>query len=105
MELEVAWKILGKDLNGLLCEWKPFSDLNQRLQRVQEAHETAKKLAKQIMRDNHPDKVGNDFKSVHLFRNAQEALHCIEYYTQKLQEAVLQNPEPKAPREGLIMIK
>jgi hypothetical protein len=80
MELHEAWKILGKDLNKIMINIKNMSTFNDRIQAVIHIKEGAKKIAKKLMAENHPDKGG----SSSAFISIQEALKVIESKTEDL---------------------
>jgi hypothetical protein len=95
MDLYEAWKILGKDLNRIMVNIKNISTVNERVQAVIQTKEEAKKIAKKLMAENHPDKGGSADK----FILVQEALKTIESKTEDLvsshQSMILERKQKK----------
>lgn len=106
MTLETAWRALGKDPVELMASMRSLPDLDSRLSAAEAACEEAKKLARGLMRKNHPDVNPGDSGAAGRFREAQEALDCVRWHTGELREAVKAAKDaPPRPSKSLIVIK
>lgn len=106
ISLEAAWKVLGKDSGELVSSMRQLPDLDSRLAAAEAACEEAKRLARGLMRKNHPDVNPGDPGAAARFREAQEALECVRWHTEELREAVKAVKEaPPRPSKSLIVIK
>ncbi len=106
ISLEEAWQILGMDLRAFLIKTRAVQDIQKRIEAVEEAQESAKRVARTVMRDNHPDRAGNNVTASRKFHGAQRALQCIEYYTNSLKSQAEDIDVDAIPaRKNLIVIK
>jgi hypothetical protein len=103
MDAQEAWRVLGKDpavIFGRLASLPRSS----RVAAARQDLEDAKKVAKSLMKDLHPDK-GNDGK---LFVRVNEAIMSIEAHVEdfakKVEEAELREAERMEKRDVFIKI-
>lgn len=104
--LGMAWKILGKDAFDIVKEISIFPDRESRLASAKALLDDARRIAKGLMANNHPDKNPNNEMAPSRFREVQEALECIEYYTKDF-EAKNEKIDKKVSigRDGFIEVK
>ncbi len=76
MDLDAAWKVLGRDLEEILSVARAIPR-KDRLRYLEDCLEGARRSAKTLMVHHHPDR-GGDAK---LFKEVNEALAIIESHT------------------------
>lgn len=92
MDLNAAWKLLGKSLPAILAEAKELRR-DQRIPFLDERFVEAKKAAKGLMAKHHPDRGGDPSE----FKRVQEALRVVEEHTEGFRKKFA---EAQAKREA-----
>ena len=86
MTLGEAWTVLGKNPQEIAISIKSTSTIQEKIIAVDTAYIEAKKLAKKLMAQNHPDINPNNPLIVDQFMRVQQALKIIENSTQEFKD-------------------
>lgn len=85
LPVDEAWIILGKNpksiINSIMAH--PLSD---RVRIIDEVLDQAKKIAKRLLAQNHPDVNNNSCESERKFKAIQLAIRSIEHHTEQFKE-------------------
>lgn len=103
-----AWRILGREWTDIVREMSSLATGAQRVERAEFFLSNAKKTARSIMAENHPDRRPGDDDAAIRFRMAQEALRAIESDTESMKakfEAMREDAMRRAASDGYIIIK
>jgi hypothetical protein len=76
-----AWKILGKDAKQIIRIAMNYPSLDERIKVIDEILVRARKIAKKLSAQHHPDVNPNDPDAERKFKDVQLALKSIEYHT------------------------
>jgi hypothetical protein len=102
MPLHQAWGVLGEDFKTLLTRIKAQRDPKERVDAVGKALQKAKKIARKLMGQHHPDRGG----SQHKFLEVQRAINSIEYHTEELaMNFKYKKPSKKVTKQNKIHIQ
>jgi hypothetical protein len=108
MNIADAWRVLGREWADVIRDISSPTTSIQRVERAESLLSYARKVAQQIMVENHPDhNPGNDDAAIR-FMTAQEALRVIEYNTKSMRtklETMQEKIAKKAASDGYIIIK
>lgn len=104
IDLVRAWDVLGRNFEDVAASIKKAPTLIEKVEAVDRALVDARKLAKQLMAQYHPDKLKGDAQ---VFIRVQCALKSIEHHTEKfkiqVQEILLRAESRK--KDGFIEFK
>jgi hypothetical protein len=106
--MSTAWTVLGKDWKVITEEILACSSIAARVEKAEKLLEEAKKLAKNLMIANHPDKNLDDSDADVRFKTVVEAISVIEANTMSMRkkfENMKQRDENRMLSNGFITIK
>jgi hypothetical protein len=105
MDLHQAWEVLGKDSQIVVASLKKFEGLEARIKATEKALEWAKKLAKDLRFQYHPDKNPGNDAAERKFKAIGIALKVIEEHTEEFKcKALKKKYQIDNPPDGFIII-
>lgn len=111
MNVASAWAVLGRDWAAIVKDMADQPDTPSKVTRAEELLAEAKKLARKLMAEHHPDRNPDDPDATIRFQAASAALATIEADTaqlrsryQEMQRRAEQLAKKRA-KDGFIVIK
>lgn len=83
LSVDEAWRILGKDAKQIIHIIMNYVSLDERIKVMDEILIRARKIARKLSAQYHPDVNPNDSDAGRKFRDIQSAIRSIEYHTEQ----------------------
>jgi len=104
MELSEAWAVLGEDVTKLF-ETVRFSNIQLKMNAVDEASQLAERISRRLLGQNHPDKNPGNPRALEKYRRVLIARDTIRKHTEEFRIRVQEILERKKnPPDGHIEI-
>ena len=86
MPLNEAWSMLGKNPVQIYAYLSTFTNLQERIEAIDRLLEQAKKTARMLLAQFHPDKNPDNIAALEKFKNINQAIGSIEFHTEEFKK-------------------